>query len=165
MTNKAPYCAFWWLTITVLSRLQIRVRPKGIHNFAFLVVVLHFSLSTLNCFRPLAPNFIVYKYLRLYICRDTFTNVVSALQIHLFLQNKAKFRKVKLNVNKVLTMDYEQLDTWSIGTKQSQTNPIQTQFHMILAYFSSNPLILAYFLSRQKNAAFHLYAVGYLWKK
>jgi len=53
----------------------------------------------------------------------------------LFMQNKANFRKVKLNVNKVLTKDYEQMDTWSIGKKQSQTkpnkpktNPIQTQF-------------------------------------
>ena len=39
------------------------------------------------------------------------------------MQNKANFRKVKLNVNKVLTKDYVQMDTWSIGKKQSQTNP------------------------------------------
>jgi hypothetical protein len=44
------------------------------------------------------------------------------------MQNKAKFKKVKLNVNKGLTKDYDQMDTWSIGTKQSQTNPIQTQY-------------------------------------
>ncbi len=43
----------------------------------------------------------------------------------LFLQNEPKFRKVKLNVNKVLTKDYDQLDTWSIGKKQSQTKPIK----------------------------------------
>jgi hypothetical protein len=59
----------------------------------------------------------------LYTCRDTFTDVMSALQIKLFMQNKAKFRKVKLNVNNVLTKDYEQKDTWSSGKKQSQTNP------------------------------------------
>jgi hypothetical protein len=64
----------------------------------------------------------------LYICRETFTDVMSALQIHLFMQNKAKFQKVKLNVNKVLTKEYVQMDTWSIRKKQSQTNPIQTQF-------------------------------------
>jgi hypothetical protein len=51
------------------------------------------------------------------------TTVKSPLQIKLFMQNKAKFRKVKLNVNKVLTRAYEQMDTWSIGKKQSQTNP------------------------------------------
>ncbi|MGB2807823.1 MAG: hypothetical protein WBC22_08790 [Sedimentisphaerales bacterium] len=40
------------------------------------------------------------------------------------MQNKANFRKVKLNVNKVLTKDYDQLDTWSIR----KTKPIQTQY-------------------------------------
>ncbi len=57
-----------------------------------------------------------------------FTTVESSLQIKLFMQNKAKFRKVKLNVNKVLTKDYEQMDTWSIGKKQSQTNPNKAKF-------------------------------------
>ena len=48
----------------------------------------------------------------------------------LFMQNKANFRKVKFNVNDVLTGDYDQLDTWSIRkTKpiQSQSKPIQSQ--------------------------------------
>jgi hypothetical protein len=47
------------------------------------------------------------------------------------MQNKAKFRKVKLNVNKVLTKDYDQMDTWSIRKnkpKQTQTKPNQTQY-------------------------------------
>jgi len=57
------------------------------------------------------------------------------------MQNKANFRKVKLNVNKVLTKDYVQMDTWSIRTtkpikaNKSQSKPIkankmpkQTQF-------------------------------------
>ncbi len=59
----------------------------------------------------------------LYICRDSSTDVMSALQIQLFMQNKAKFKKVKLNVNKEITRDYDQMDTWSIRKKQSQTNP------------------------------------------
>ena len=66
----------------------------------------------------------------LYNCRETFTDVMSALQIKLFMQNKAKFRKVKLNVNKVLTKDYEQMDTWSIGKnepKRTQNEPKRTQ--------------------------------------
>jgi hypothetical protein len=41
----------------------------------------------------------------------------------LFMQNKAKFRKVKLNVNRVLTRDYDQMDTWSIRiTKPIKAN-------------------------------------------
>ena len=46
----------------------------------------------------------------------------------LFLQNKPKFRKVKLNVNKVLTKAYDIMDTWSSGKKQSQTNPNKAKF-------------------------------------
>ena len=49
------------------------------------------------------------------------------------MQNKAKFRKVKLNVNKVLTSDYEQMDTWSSGKKQSQTNPNKAKSNPIKA--------------------------------
>ncbi len=68
-------------------------------------------------------------YNALYNCRETFTTVMSALQINLFMQNKANFRKVKLNVNNVLTRDYEQMDTWSIG----KTKPIQSQSKPIKA--------------------------------
>ncbi len=43
------------------------------------------------------------------------------------MQNEPKFRKVKLNVNKVLTRDYDQMDTWSIRkTKPIKAN--QSQF-------------------------------------
>jgi hypothetical protein len=54
---------------------------------------------------------------------------MSALQIRLFMQNKAKFRKVKLNVNKVLTKDYDKMDTWLCG----KTKPIQSQSKPIKA--------------------------------
>jgi hypothetical protein len=93
----------------------------GLHNFAFYILIFDFSLQ------PLPPNVIVHKYLRaeklLYNCRETSTNIESSLQIKLFMQNKANFRKVKLNVTNVLTKDYEQMDTWSIRKKQSQTKP------------------------------------------
>jgi hypothetical protein len=62
----------------------------------------------------------------LYNCRESSTDVRSALQIHLFLQNKAKFRKVKFNVTKVLTKDYNQMDTWSSRKnepKRTQNEP------------------------------------------
>ena len=63
--------------------------------------------------------------------RDTniaFTTVERALQIRPFMQNKANFRKSQMNVNKVLTKDYEQIDTWSIGKNKANSKPIQTQF-------------------------------------
>ena len=71
----------------------------------------------------------------LYNCRELSTSVESSLQINLFMQNKANFRKVKLNVNKVLTMNYDIKDTWWSGkTKpiQSQSKPIQSQLKPIL---------------------------------
>ena len=48
-------------------------------------------------------------------------------KLALFMQNKPKFRKSQMNVNKVLTMNYEKKDTWWAGKKRTQTNPIQTQ--------------------------------------
>ncbi len=48
----------------------------------------------------------------LYNCREDSTTIERPLQIKLFMQNKAKFQKVKLNVNKVLRRICDQLDTW-----------------------------------------------------
>ncbi len=45
---------------------------------------------------------------------------------NLFMQNEPKFRKVKLNVNKVLTRFYDKMDTWSIRKnepKRTQNEP------------------------------------------
>ena len=39
------------------------------------------------------------------------------------MQNEPKFQKVKFNVTKVLTKDYDQLDTWSIRKNEPKTNP------------------------------------------
>ena len=69
----------------------------------------------------------------LYICRDTFTNVVSALQIELFMQNKPNFRKSQVNVTDLLKRNYKQMDTWSIRKKQSQTKPNKPKTNPILA--------------------------------
>jgi len=81
---------------------------------------------------------------------------MSALQIKLFLQNEPNFRKSQVNVSNLIIRGYAQLDTWSIRKnepktnpnepktnpilanktlKQSQTNPIQTQFKP-----NSNPI-------------------------
>jgi hypothetical protein len=124
----------------LISPANIKVRPRGLHSFAFNIVIFDVSLQPLNL-RPsslapnpsfLAPNVIVRKYLRvnklLYICRESSTNTEDSLQIKLFLQNKAKFRKVKLNVNKVLTRIYDELDTWSIRKNKPKTNPNEPKF-------------------------------------
>ncbi len=65
----------------------------------------------------------------------------------LFLQNKANFQKVKYDVNRVLTKDYDRMDTWSIRkTKpiQSQLKPIQSQLKPIKCQnkAKTNPIYL-----------------------
>jgi hypothetical protein len=59
----------------------------------------------------------------LYICRDSSTDVMSALQIHLFMQNKANFQKSQMNVTDLMTRRYVQMDTWSIEKNEPKTNP------------------------------------------
>ena len=59
----------------------------------------------------------------LYNCRETFTDVMSALQIRLFMQNKAKFRKSQMIINKVLTKDYEKRTLGEHGKNEPKTNP------------------------------------------
>ena len=50
-------------------------------------------------------------FMVLYNCRDTFTDVMSALQIGTFLTNKANFRKSQLDLTDLLTTKYVQMDT------------------------------------------------------
>jgi len=69
----------------------------------------------------------------LYNCRETFTDVMSALQIRLFMQNKPNFQKAQMNVNMVLTMDYEKWTLGQRGKNKPNSNPIQTQSNPIKA--------------------------------
>ncbi len=54
----------------------------------------------------------------------------------LFLQNEPKFPKVKFNVNYVLTKDYDQMDTWSIGKNEPKLTQIEQKTNPIKAYQS-----------------------------
>jgi hypothetical protein len=49
-----------------------------------------------------------------------------------------------MNVNKVLTKNYDKMDTWSIRKNKPNSNPIQTQYKP-----KTNPI------SEDKNAAAH----------
>jgi len=79
------------------------------------------------------------------------TLVESALQNHLFMQNKANFRKSQMNVNSCFTMKYEQRTmNYEIKTNPNEpkTNPIlanktpiRTQFKPKQIQFQ--PLIMA----------------------
>jgi hypothetical protein len=88
--------------------------------------------GVLYMFYPLyAVRYFLPRY-TLYAARCTLFQIRSTKDYvrknKLFMQNKANFQKVKLNVNKVLTKDYDKMDTWSIGKNKPNSNPIQTQF-------------------------------------
>ncbi len=126
------FCTFYAslrLTRTVFTRLLKKANNHsslilnhlyGLHSFTFYILIFDFP-SHLPLMSLSASTYVPTRHL--YNCKETFTDVMRALQIKLFMQNKAKFRKVKLNVNNLLTKDYDRMDTWSIGKKQSQTKP------------------------------------------
>jgi hypothetical protein len=87
---------------------------------AFLWLKNPFNLRNLRLIKDLR----LFK--SLYNCRETFTDVMSALQIRPFMQNEPNFRKSQMNVNKVITRNYEKRTLGGVGknkAKQSQTNP------------------------------------------
>jgi hypothetical protein len=78
---------------------------------------------------------------------------------NLFMQNKPNFRKVKLNVNKVLTRGYVQMDTWSIRknkAKQSQykanSKPIQTQNKAKQSQFQGQKMLLRMTINTRRKS-------------
>ena len=111
----------------LFSRLKIKVRPKGLRSFAF------FFQSLIPRPQSLIPNPSPLTPDPSPLTPRLSTTVVSALQIKLFMQNKANFQKVKLNVSKVLTKDYDQLDTWSIRKNEPKTNPNEPKTNPIKA--------------------------------
>jgi len=56
------------------------------------------------------------------------TTVENSLQIASFLTNKANFQKSQMNVNTVITMNYEQRTMNYEIKNKAKTNPIQTQY-------------------------------------
>ena len=73
------------------------------------------------------------KYLKsntaaLWLCLLSFTTVVSALQIHLFMQNEPNFRKSQMNVSPVNTMDYDKKTLGQSGKNEPKTNPNEPNF-------------------------------------
>jgi len=51
------------------------------------------------------------------------TSVENPLQIYLFMQNKPNFRKSQMNVNSLITMNYENKRNWTLGQNKPNSNP------------------------------------------
>ena len=124
---------------TATSSFAVHVVPLVLHLTSVALVALWLKYPR-NLFTPLETcllflmgrNSLSTKDLRLcngfYNCRETITNVVSALQIHLFLQNKPNFLDNQMNVSSFITMNYEQRTMNYEIKNKPKTNPIQTQF-------------------------------------
>ncbi len=126
--TKATLCVKSSLLEQSLPRTPSRLKTSIISVNPVILSNLSSCLGVLVAINPFNQRKLrLIKDLRLfnalYNCKETLTDVMSALQIKLFLQNKAKFQKSQMNVNKVLTKAYDKMDTWLIGKKQSQTNP------------------------------------------
>jgi len=63
-------------------------------------------------------------YKALYNCRETITDVMDSLQIHLFMQNEPNFQKSQMNVTNLLTKNYEKRTLGESGKNEPKTNPI-----------------------------------------
>jgi hypothetical protein len=44
------------------------------------------------------------------------------------MQNEPNLPKAQMNVNKVLTKDYENKPNWTLGENEPKTNPIKANF-------------------------------------
>jgi len=130
MTNKAPFCAFLWLTITVLSRLKTSMTSVANKQFVKIRVNswLNFlcSLVPLWLKKPRNSGNLCQRYPLL--IKDLRSTKDYVRKNKLFMQNKANFRKSQMNVSDLLIGEYEKMDTWSIRKNEPKTNPIQSQF-------------------------------------
>jgi hypothetical protein len=113
MTNKAPFCAFLWLSINVLARPKtsaISVNP----------VIMFISSSCPSCASWLKNPF---NQRNLRLINDLRSTKVYVRKNKLFLQNEPNFRKSQMNVTVLLIRKYVQMDTWSIRKNEPKTNP------------------------------------------
>ncbi len=115
------------------------IQPTQLYGF----VVVAGLLMAKNLFNLRNPR--LMNYLRAF---GIFTLVKMSLQINLFMQNEPNFRKVKMNVNKVLTGDYENKTLSGRGKNEPKTNPIRTQTNPIKANLLNAQINVTTFLTK-----------------
>ena len=59
-----------------------------------------------------------------WLINDLRLRKITYEKINLFLQNEPNFRKSQVNVTAFITINYVQMDTWSIRKNEPKTNPI-----------------------------------------
>jgi hypothetical protein len=138
MSYKAPFCSFYALFCTFLVLRSSKGAKHGCASLRLKRTVFARPKTSMISVNPviLSDIFRVLRMLRgeitpeisvnSWLINDLRSTKVYVRNYKLFLQNEPKFRKVKLNVNKVLTRNYDQMDTWSIRiTKPIKANKSQ----------------------------------------
>ena len=67
------------------------------------------------------------------------------------MQNEPNFRKSQMNVNKVLTKDYEEKTLGEHGKNEPKTNPIRSQTNPIKANFQKAKMNINNVLTKDYN--------------
>jgi hypothetical protein len=103
----------------LFSRLQIQVCPKGLHSFAFYILIFAFSS------RPLAPDPSPLNLGAQESESPESENVrkITYEIISKNLQNKANFLDAQMNVSTDITTNYEQLTMNNELKNEPNTNP------------------------------------------
>ena len=65
---------------------------------------------------------------RLWSANGPSTTVEDSLQIGPFMQNKPNFKDAQMNVNSLITTDYENKSNWTLGQNKPNSNPIKPNF-------------------------------------
>ena len=134
MTNKTLFWLFYVSFCTFCASLRLIKhlfsQPKTSIISVNPVILSNFS----SCLRVLRGEKIREISVNPWLINDLRSTKVYVRNYKLFMQNKANFRKVKLNVTDLLTVDYENK---TLG-KRGKTKPIQSQSKPIKA--NSNPI-------------------------
>ena len=100
---------------------QIRVRPKGLHNFAFYILNFDFP-SHLPLMSLLAHTYVPYN--SLYKRRGVSITIEDSLQIAPFFAKQTQFPKSQMNVNPYNRTHYENRSNSTLGENKPNSNPI-----------------------------------------
>ncbi len=129
MVNKTLFWSFYVSFCTFCASLRL-IRPVFTRPKTSIISVNPVILSISS---PCFCTFCAFLWLinpfnqrNLRLINDLRSTKAYVRKNNLFMQNKAKFRKVKLNVYKVLTKDYDKKTLGGVGknkAKQTQTKP------------------------------------------
>jgi len=120
MTNKAPFCTSLRLIRTLLGQLLNKAILMALWMKAIICEKAGFKSRFCQVHQA---GKIGVNQRNPRLIKDLRLRKFTYEKIKLFLQNEPNFQKVKSNVTTFITMNYDQMDTWSIRKNEPKTNP------------------------------------------